>query len=312
MVKEDGVAFVIVTKGTFDKGVVFDVVEDPSQWKAAVLELAPLSDLPPGVAAQGRLKLRIVESGSLLATSARHGFKGMSAHFLEKLLDEQRLEFPSGAKPRSELTVLEVLVRHFVPKCSDDVVRQALKERDHDMSADLRESSPLFNKEFEGLLAEDAEEDDLGMSDLHREYEKHRDAMNQKKKNDTSRQTLLRDIISKNEAARSHNPSSGSGGGRGSAPMRRFNPKPGSGYSRAEALKLAPPKCSLWKDEKENRWRCKSEYMPSGKSKSWGGGTSLDDFNAMKYVLRAAWQAYAEATGEPITVDFETAPPAPA
>lgn len=312
MVKEAGAAFVIITDDTFKKGVVFDFVEDPARWKVAVLELAPVSSLPPAVAAKGQLKLKIVASGSLLAVAAKYGLKGVSAHFLKKLLDEQRLEFTGRAKPRSELTILEALVRHFVPKCSDDALREALKERDHDMSADLRENSPLFSKEFEGLLATtEDEDDDIGMAEIHREYAKHRDAISQKEKRDTYRQTLLQEIISKQESARSHNPSSGSGGGGRPAPMRKFNPKPGSGYSRSEALKLAPPKCSLWKDEKENRWRCKAEYMPSGKSKSWGGGTSLDDFNAMKYVLRAAWEAYADATGEPIAVDFETAPPAP-
>jgi hypothetical protein len=68
------------------------------------------------------------------------------------------------------------------------------------------------------------------------------------------------------------------GGGRPSAQARRFRPLPAHSISQAEAQELMPPGAHIWKDLRENRFRC--VYKPYGSaSRSW---TVYGEMNAFK------------------------------
>eukprot|EP00971_Amphidinium_carterae_P208121 4129506-Amphidinium_carterae.1 len=78
------------------------------------------------------------------------------------------------------------------------------------------------------------------------------------------------------------------------------------GYSQDEASALFPDTARIFKDLKENRWRVLSKVLPNSgtKSKSWGKRSGISDFSAMLFVLKAAWQAHYENTGEPCPWEF--------
>ena len=92
--------------------------------------------------------------------------------------------------------------------------------------------------------------------------------------------------------------------GVGWSEARKFSPRRAHGYSRDAAADLVPPGCKITKDMKENRWKISAPWMATTKSKSWGTGTQLDDYDAMKFVILVAWSVYTEQTCEPCPHEF--------
>lgn len=208
----------------------------------------------------------------------------------KKLFEFLEVPWQRGHKPRSEVALLESLIRHLLPESSDADVERALALRQTDASADMRASSPLFDERFADMVIESQ---DMESADIEMQFRKHRDAAKAKDTRDEHTKSLLKEVL---EVAHA--------GAQGKK-QRKFAPRKATGYTRDQATKFAPPDCAVWKDLKENRWRVRAAYLPFGKSKSWGGKSGFDDYGAMKFVLQVSWKAYSEATGLPSTVDFE-------
>lgn len=95
---------------------------------------------------------------------------------------------------------------------------------------------------------------------------------------------------------------------------RRFVARPAQGYSREQAQECCPPSCRISKDDRrENRWRIRAEYLPvlgmgTGRSKSYGKGDTVSDYDAMVVVRTMAWRAYSLKYGGTCPFDFAQAP----
>lgn len=88
---------------------------------------------------------------------------------------------------------------------------------------------------------------------------------------------------------------------------RKFMPLKTTGYTRQEAQAFCPPQCKLAKDLRENRWKVDAPYMASSKRKSYGRGTGLSDYDALKAVLLHTWREHRAAYGGDgaLLVEFE-------
>ena len=78
-------------------------------------------------------------------------------------------------------------------------------------------------------------------------------------------------------------------------------PVPTTGVTVDEAKALLPPGFSISKDEeRENRWRMRADGDYVGpKSKGFGKGTGLTDFEALRFLVQLAWRHQDRKHGTP-------------
>jgi len=305
--KRGATTIVHLTKTAFNTGQSFLHITDLEQWRAAVVEpLVPAEGLQIEGALNSSVALRMTEASSLLCLAAKHGFRGLTAYYLKKLFDDSKVRY-KGPKPRSEVALMTALVRHALPTASDDVVAKALEARQVTVPAAASMASPIFDPKYADLFRD---EEAFESEDIKQEYVSHMETVAKQQARDEHKRAVLQEFLASGAASASSG-ASGSGGPAagavavpGGRKPRKFNPRRAHGYSRDAAADLVPPGCKITKDMKENRWKISAPWMATTKSKSWGTGTQLDDYDAMKFVILVAWSVYTEQTGEPCPHEF--------
>ena len=88
-------------------------------------------------------------------------------------------------------------------------------------------------------------------------------------------------------------------------PSRSVVPFLMTGYPEKEARKFMPPGSSIYKDlNRENRWRVRSKWWPE-KTKSYGSGSAVTDWGAMKICILHAWAREKARVGAECPFDFQ-------
>ena len=274
--------FLSVNSASLKEGITFRVVERVGDWKVAAAEPLP----PTALSASGRagfhgpVILKFGKADHLVRAAAKIGFRNMPVFFLQGLLDELGVPTIAGSRPRSEVSLVEALARHALPDCTDKDIEAAMSARHLVLASAGQEASPLLEQKFRDEVLE---EEDFEVAELQREYNKAVDQLQAKRVADEHRQKLLQCVF----ASRGRDASSSSSAP-GVAKPRRFVPQVPDGYSRADAQTMCPSGYQISKDLKENRWRVL--HSSGTKSKSYGKGTRLSDFEAMKWFLLQCWR----------------------
>lgn len=294
--KVGDVHFVQIQMSAMQHGVMFKLVDDLSMWRASVSEPVAPASLPQDQRSsmRGAFMIRCGRADTLLRTAAKCGFRGLGVTQLRRLHQELKVAWKAGNKPKTEVSLVEALFRYSVVGCTDHDIEQCLIARGFDPSAAVQMEAPVAEPE---LLEKVIEEDDFDDEEIKQEYEKAMEAASTKQRAVNDKLAVLRSMLNRGASS-----SSGSGDVP-NASGRKFMPKKTNGYSKAEAQKWCPDGVRIHKDLNENRWRTVSASIGS-KSKSYGTGTGLSDFEAMQWVLMQTWRAFSATTGQACPFDF--------
>jgi hypothetical protein len=152
-----------------------------------------------------------------------------------------------------------------------------------------------------------ARHDDPEAAGLDEAIREHKAEVVPKAKSDVHRQSVFKAFVKGLPGG-----VAGAGGGAaeagGKKPPRKFVPKVADGYTKEGAQTLVPLGYRIHKDLEENRWRIMAPGG-GGKSKSYGTGTGLSDYDAMKTVILVVWADYTNLTGEACPWNFEAEAP---
>ena len=218
-----------------------------------------------------------IEGGgaSLEACAAKEGFKQLSKMYLDKLLALQRVAFEPSQRPRTVVDIVTFLVRHFIPKASDDDVKQALTHRGvRQLEKELSQNSVLAKDNNMEVLGYCVDEDDKVIIDA---------AVTRAKKSSPPGE---------------HAPT----GPKPTTWVRKaVDAKPE--YSLAEARTYLPDvkTCVLNLDQiRFTRWSGTYPRLvpPHYCTKSYGPKTGLSSKAALFVVIRQLWAWHTEATGQ--------------
>lgn len=281
-------------------------VTDLSEWKVCDTSvLLPYES--GGNEDNAGIALKFHSGGTTLGKfAARRGFKGMPTTYLRRLARFVGVPLPSGFRAWSEPVLVDTLVRHFLGAAATDaIVEDALQRRKDTLHLDdVLKQSKVFDLEPDWVV--NAEDDDPELVQAYMKLRAQQAAAEAKAKQYSEAMETMKQARGQgNRSAHADGPDAKPQG-------RKFVPVPATGYNPTEALKWAPPGCSISKDTKrENRWRVRAKYLPGGheKTKSYGKNSSTDDYGAMRFLLEFCWQHYKRISGQECPFDFGDAAP---
>ena len=274
---------------------------NPKEWRVVGTEMCAPSENDTAadldLAFGPFVKLNAGES--LLKSSARKGFRNISATLLKNMHKELTRDNPPqrGKWPRGEGPLAFATVKLQHPTWTTPEIKAAVEFRKKPLDlAFLLEKSPVLEEEFKSFLDED-EEDDEDIHETLKQIKQTKKDINYKKEVRTKELAKLQAetaLITVHEAG-AHVPR-----------QRNFCPLKTIGYTVAAAKRFVPFGIHIHKDPKENRWRCNG--LGETTSKSYGRGTGLSDYAAMVIVLREAWSWHAKGGGNPCEFEFDAIP----
>ena len=242
----------------------------------------------------------------LLAFAASRGLKGFTVPLLRKLaLLQDGITEAMVSRARTEIALMRVLLRNiFQGEYNEKMLEHAMKQRHRDIGQAELEATKSLN-DF-GVVVEENEDD---MADILEELE----VLRAKRRAAATREAQISAMTTTAGAA-----SSSAAGGHGGAPaasgaparVRRWVPAAADGFDVPTAEQWVPPLCKLSKDGlRENRWRVRAPWLAGERSKSFGTGTGLSDYEAMVFVIRLAWAGYCVDHPGSCPWEFEDARP---
>lgn len=171
--------------------------------------------------------------------------------------------------------------------------------------ADLLNKSDAFTEESEEALGEDFLEDD----EVKRQFEH---LKLQKAKQLLKEQAIAKAMPAVPPPGQCAGSSSRARDSQAGEPVqgrriRVFRPVEATGPTVEEARKMLPPGFSLSKDtSRENRWRMRAKGVDKDRSKSFGRGSGLDEYQSLVVLLEWAWRRHFELAGESCPFAFES------
>eukprot|EP00971_Amphidinium_carterae_P350131 6491398-Amphidinium_carterae.2 len=238
------------------------------------------------------------EHTSLLEHAAKSGFSTLTLPRLKQLALVEKLSVPGAGDRVSEKDCLTSLLKHVHgDSYTEDMFTAAWAARKG------KEVDPLLSSElFQSVEKQDIF-DPENFEDAEMAFEW--DQLHAKQ------QRVKRDSHMKQTHSEKQEPLHEGSASSSSAPAappkeRKFVTYRADGYHQDDASKLLPETARIFKDLNENRWRLTSKLLPNSgtKSKSWGKRSGISDFSAMLVVVKAAWQAHFDHTGEACPWDF--------
>lgn len=274
--------------------VCFEVILRPSEFRVAEPVLYSPGQIE-GEGCAGRIGGVFGPSFTLLGYAARKGFKNFTVPQLRRLA--KTLQVDGVRSSMAEHALVELLVKFALKgEFTADLLAQALKARGSQGFEPIPvEASGLLHSGIQELLDEECDDE----SDLHDQWQ-------QIKKKCEARRIALKKAQEEAAARMPAAPASASASSSSARPVvaaapskpRRFVPAEADGYSAAEAAQFLPPGATITKDStRENRWRVRASFLSnlgSGceRSKSFGRGSKLTDFEAMLFCLQLVWRSY--------------------
>ena len=286
--------------------ISFSFLEQYDNIKVSLLHV-----LPPGAEGHGASDVVGLYLGRtsfpLLSYAAKQGFQTLTLSRMKQLAASLGIVLPDGGERISERDCLRILMRQVCgPEFTDELFDAALASRkgQHNADQELLASHLLEGIDHQDLLDMDLDNADDAASEWDELQVVRQRAMRQAQR-EANQQAPGAPVSSAASTG-----ASSSSGGMGPPPAnreRQFVTYRADGISQAEAERLLPSSARLFKDLRENRWRLTSKFLPGSgtKSKSWGRRSQTSDFNAMLVVIKMAWQAHFEHTGEACPFEFE-------
>lgn len=292
-----------------DHNLTFDWVEDPRDWRVAMIKIATPSETEHESARKSSsLQAMWASKGhTVLHEAALRGFTALTVQDMSTLFSELLVPY-SGRKPTSEIGLATALMQHIVPGIRESEVKKALFARGRSVTpATLAstEASLMKHASMMVTVAEELEDEDM-LDEIRRMKER---ALAEQRRVDKKTQELSGNKPADAASCSSRSRSSVDGGALagGIDPAVALTRMPladtsvarkDAGYSQEEARLWAPPGCRLTKECKWHfRWRAEASYLGGIKSKSFGPA-GLSDYGAMVWVLTLAWDARRRVHGD--------------
>ena len=227
----------------------------------------------------------------LLKHAALTGFRNLTVTFLKKLHAHLQVPWVQGNKPNTEVPLVMALLKFVLGQgVTKQTLEQAMSAREKTgMNAKLVADTFVFGQtdlsdDEECLLIDN---DD----DVRKQFEKLKAQHEAAQKRDQARRDKM--ALMQPEAP-------------------TLAPKAKSlvtalmtGYTAKEASKWLPQYASLYKDSsRENRWRVRSKFWPE-KNYSYGKGSFVNDYGAMKLCILHAWKMEKERIGAECPFEFQ-------
>lgn len=283
----------------------FHWVSDPSDWRVVQCDLDVVEDgMSAGPAA---IAPKLLARGStLLKHACLQGFPRLTVPLLRRLFYKVlNVTGDPPARLATEASLVAALSRHILDSPTEAAIAEVMQRRHKgDTPQDLPVDDAL-TVDMLAVLENDIADDDAG---IRAQIEKLREvALRQA----AARQQKVEEVNKAAHAMAAQAASSGSGSsGVGAPPVgprpRRFVPVPTSGPTAEEARVWLPEGFRVSKDsQRENRWRVRGPSLVGERSKSFGRGSSLTEWEALAFLLEVAWRSHSQATGEQCPWSFE-------
>ena len=280
--------------------ITFGFLEEYANVKVFVLHV-----LPPGAPGNQRsdvVGLYLARGAQpLLTHCAKLGFPGLTLTRLKQLAVCEAVAFVDDDKISEKDAVRRLLRQVLGADFTEELFEAAWASR---KGQEVKEPELLASHFFEAIDQEDLLLDLDGDAEMAADWDELQLARQRASRRQP--QEPPADVAPPGASA----PSAGANQAVADNRQRRFVTYRADGLSQVEADLLLPPSAKIFKDCRENRWRMSSKLLPGSgtKSKSWGRRSHMSDFGAMLVVIKAAWQAHFEHTGEACPFDFEEQP----